>query len=630
MCGICGYWAAGEYADSVIGRMNAVMESRGPDSEGYFAEGRFRMAMRRLAIIDLTTGDQPVSNRDGSLAIIFNGEVYNYRELRDELLNAGMTFRTNGDTEVILVGFEKWGEDVFQRLNGMFSVAIYDGVNEELVLARDRLGIKPLYYYTDAEHFVFGSIVQSIVQHPAYSKRVDYTALNSLLRYKYVIGERSLFEGIRSVKPGHVLRISQRFEVCSDRAYWSLGDYVRPRPMISSLDEAKRAVEDAVVRSVQRRLIADVPVGLFLSGGIDSAILAHVATRLSGAGISTYSIGFEERTYNELPFARLTAEFNGTEHHELTVTPQNVVELVDEIVRSAGEPLGDYAQIPNYLVSKFAAEDVKVALSGAGADELFGGYERYFLGTGASAIAATPSWVLNLLLLSARSLPSSQHKKSLRRRSIKFLENAKAPMGHRYDHTFRMLSDHDISGLLTAEVAAQVGRAGEPTVEQVFDHYPKLSFLTRASVADMLTILPNNYLVKEDRTSMANSLEVRVPYLDHDLVELSFEVADHLKIRGLKTKFILKEAFSDRIPKAVLNRPKQGFEAPFSIWLRDHIRKDVSTLLGGSALVEDNIVRPERLKAIQEEHHSAVRDHTKLLFTLLSLELWYRCHFSSS
>ncbi len=626
MCGICGYYSKNLYSEDVIHRMNEVITHRGPDSDGFFRDQAFNMAMRRLAIIDLNTGDQPIYNADASLCIVFNGEIYNYRQIKAELQKQGKTFRTKGDTEVILLGYELYGDAIFQKLNGMFGIAIYDRRKKEILLARDRLGIKPLYYYHDNNNFIFGSEIKSILQHPSYNKQLDYDSLNNLIRYKYILKDGSMFMGIKKVNPGSIMKVNHQLEVSFYEKFWKLEDYIG-KPKINGIKESMREVEESIYQSVEKRLIADVPLGVFLSGGVDSAILTNVATEISKNQISTYSIGFDNKSYNELSHARLTADFNNTNHHELVVRPQNIMNLLTKLVNYIDEPLGDYAILPNYLVSKFAGQDVKVALSGAGADEIFGGYERYWLDKGSSLIDKTPQPIINLLLKISRLLFYSNNKKSFKRRLIKYLTNVKQPLGYRYDYSFHLLTDNERLGLLTDEIWKQVNIEEENTIRQVFDTYPELSFLTNASFSDLMTILPNNYLIKEDRTSMACSLEVRVPFLDHEVVQTAFRIKDEFKIKGFTTKYILKKIFNNRVHKDILNRPKQGFEVPLRIWLKDELKDEVTQLFAESVLVENKILNRKKLKEIQNQHFMNVHDRSKLLFTLIELELWYRQYF---
>lgn len=606
--------------------MNEQIIHRGPDSDGFFSEEGFSMAMRRLAIIDLSTGGQPIYNSDSTLCIVFNGEIYNFRELRKELKDRGVVFKTEGDTEVILLGYEVYGDAIFSKLMGMFGISIYDRKKHEITLVRDRLGIKPIYYYSTSGDFVYGSEIKSILQHPSYEKKMDADSLNSLLRYKYIQGDGSMFEGITKLRPGYLMKVNFALEITRNEPYWKLEDHIE-KPRITTLSESKKVVEEAIYRAVERRLIADVPLGVFLSGGIDSAILANVATELKGDRISTYSIGFDAKSYNELEYAKLSAEFNGTDHHALVVKPINIMELIDNLVRYIDEPLGDYAIIPNYLVSEFAEKDVKVALSGAGADEIFGGYERYWLNKGSEVFDQTPQMVIDAMIQVSRFLPNSSNKKSFKRRVLKFLESAKQPLGERYDRSFHMLTDSERTLLLSEEMNQKIGKNTEITVEQVFDTFPSQSFLTKASYADLKTILPNNYLIKEDRMSMARSLEVRVPFLDHELIETSYRIRDEFKMKGLTTKYILKEIFKNRIHKDILNRPKHGFEAPLRIWLREELRSQVIELFGNSTLVKNRILNGDRLDLIVKQHFANTHDHSKLLFTLISLELWNRQHF---
>ena len=627
MCGICGYYCSKLYADKVINDMNEAIVHRGPDCAGFFNYENFSMAMRRLSIIDLDTGNQPIYNNQKTLAIVFNGEIYNYREIKNNLISRGIKFKTKGDTEVVLLGYEFYGDKIFSMLNGMFSIAIFDSKKKELLLVRDRLGIKPLYYYLDDENFIFGSEIKSILKHPAYKKELNYNALHNLLKYKYILGNQSLFKNIYKLNKACYIRIDKNLNLGKPTCYWKIDDFLTHNK-IKSLAASKNLIENSIYKAVNRRLISDVPLGIFLSGGIDSAILTNVASQITNTKIDTFSIGFKSKTYNELSLAKLTAKFNNTNHHELTVRPENILQLIEKLVNAIDEPLGDYAIIPNFFVSKFASKYVKVALSGSGADEIFGGYERYWLNKGSGLISITPTFVIDLLNNIIKYMPNNDSKKSIKRRLDKFLTNCKKPLGYRYDASFHLLSNKQIGSLLTDKIKKEISLKEQLNLYQYFDKHQNNSFLTAASFTDFNTILPNNYLIKEDRMSMINSLEVRVPFLDHELIQDSFKIKDSLKLHGFKTKRILKNIYKDRIPKAILNRPKQGFEAPMRIWLKDELKKEVNCLLQNSSMVKNDIINLAYLQTILKEHESGIRDHAKLLFTLISLEFWYRNNFN--
>jgi len=627
MCGICGYYSSKLYDDKVIKEMNEAIIHRGPDSAGFFNYKNFNMAMRRLSIIDLDTGNQPIYNAKKNLSIVFNGEIYNFKEIKKKLILNGVKFKTKGDTEVILLGYEFYGTKIFSMLNGMFAIAIFNTQTKELLLARDRLGIKPLYYYCDDDNFIFGSEIKSILKHPVYKKELNYSALHSLLKYKYILGNNSLFRNIYKLKKGCYVSLDKNLKLNKPTCYWQIGDYLA-QTKIKSLKESKNLIENSIYEAVNKRLISDVPLGIFLSGGIDSAILTNVASQITNTKINTFSIGFESKTYNELSLAKLTAKFNNTNHHEFVVRPENILQLIKKLVYAIDEPLGDYAIIPNYFVSQFASKYVKVALSGSGADEIFGGYERYWLNKGSGLIAIIPTFAIRFLNNAIKYMPGNDKKKSVKRRLSKFLTNCKKPLGYRYDASFHLLSDIQISNLLTDSVNKEILLEKQLNLSQYFDKYPKNSFLTSASFTDFNSILPNNYLIKEDRMSMINSLEVRVPFLDHKLIQDSFKIQDALKLHGFKTKRILKDIYKNRIHKEILNRPKQGFEAPMRIWLKNEIKNEVHHLLLNSSIVANGIINLKYLKTILNEHENGLADHSKLLFTLISFEFWYCNNFN--
>ncbi len=626
MCGICGYMSLENVPDSILVKMSDSMRHRGPDSSGVYRERNVALAMRRLSIIDLETGDQPIYNADKSRVIVFNGEIYNYQELRTQLARNGYPFQTQSDTEAILAGYEQSGPNIFSKLNGMFGIAICDQKERRLVLARDRIGIKPLFYYQDTQNFIFGSEIKAILAHPAYHKQINYSALDNVIAYKYIPGDDSIFEGIKKLRPGYYMVIDFEGHIRAYTQYWSL-KRVLSAAHFDSYTNAKHQLRHTVFEAVKRRMISDVPLGAFLSGGIDSGIVVGIMAQLSCQAVKTFSIGFEAKSFNELRWAKLSAQKHHTDHYDYIIHPENVLELIDELVGYIDEPLGDYSILPTYYVSKFTRNYVTVALSGSGADELFAGYERYWVNKFDRLLNMLPRHVKTLLRTVLNRLPTSARKKGLIWRSRKFFNEIDKPLPERYEGVLSLLDSSARSLLYHEDLRAKLLDTHHAEISSLFDEVPHVDFLKQCSYVDLKTMLVDDYLVKEDRMSMANSLEVRVPFLDAELVELAMKIRSQWKLKGFRTKYILKDTFSDLLPQKILSRGKYGFDVPFGIWVQHELKNPVRDTLLHSYLVKDHILNQKRLALLLDEHIAGKNNHSKLLFTLLTVEFWLRRYF---
>lgn len=628
MCGICGYITPTAFPDTLLSAMNDTLRHRGPDSAGYYRTPAVGLAMRRLSVIDLDTGDQPIFGADRTRVIIFNGEIYNYGELRQEFLQQGYPFQTHSDTEVILAGYACEGVKIFTRLNGMFAIAIYDQSKGQLILARDRIGIKPLFYTQQQGHFIFGSEIKAILPHPAYHKQINYLAFDKVLTYKFIPGEETMFHGIKKLQPGHILVVNLAGSILEDTAYWSLDPCLAVTPL-TSYSEARAELRTRLSNAVKKRLLSDVPVGAFLSGGIDSGIIVGLMAQHLAQAVKTFSIGFDAKSYNELRWARLSAQRYHTDHHEHVIHPHDILELVDDLVGYLDEPFGDASIIPMYYVSQFTRQAVTVALSGSGADELFAGYERYWVNRFDPILTRVPARLRDALTRLLNQIPERGQKKDLGWRMRVLLNDFKQPLPERYHRILTLLAYAARQDLYHPEIRAH----GIPTLHQEILHSLDVAkdadFLSRCAYADIKTILVDDYLVKEDRMSMANSLEVRVPFLDFELVEFSMRLPTSWKLRGLKTKYILKDACSDLLPPAILRRGKYGFETPFGLWARQELRDPIRERLIHSTLISSQIFNSDRLEQIFQEHAGGKMNHSKLLFTLVTLESWLRQYFPS-
>jgi asparagine synthase (glutamine-hydrolysing) len=618
MCGISGAVAAQPgVAEQAIAEQIGCQRHRGSDAEGFFVGGRGVIAQNRLAVIDLTTGDPPMTDERGRIGAVLNGEIYNFRELREQLLHEGHSLSSTGDTEVLAhLAEDLDAVAVARRLDGMFAFATWDRERERLMIGRDRVGKKPLYYWSAPGVFVFASEIKGVLAHPAVSRELDPDALSSYLTFGYVPTPDTFFKGIKSLPPGHVLTLDAGREPDIAR-YWRLELPSEPQDL--SPAEAAAAVREQLREAIRRRLISDVPLGAFLSGGIDSSAIVALMTRDLGLRVKTFTIGFEDNEgFDERPFARAVAEQFGTEHHEQIVHP-NAVDLVDELVWHHDQPFGDSSAVPTYLLNQVARQEVTVALSGDGGDELFGGYERFAAGVAAERFAALPGPLRSAARGGLGLLPP----RTMRGRAgsaQRFAAQADLGLPWAYlawvsytpeDWRQRLLSTpssrgHDDYARIWASTA------GAPTLDRLL-------------ALNLETYLLDDLLVKADRMSMAHALEVRSPFLDTELIELASRLAPAHKVRGLSLKRVLKSAVADLLPPEILKRRKKGFGVPLDRWFRQDLEAYTSATLGREARLRDHVV-PEALDGLLAEHASGARNHGHALWTLLTLELFLQRH----
>jgi asparagine synthase (glutamine-hydrolysing) len=622
MCGIAGLF----YADSskppdagVLKAMGDAISHRGPDAEGFLAEPGFGLVHRRLSIIDLAGGDQPIGNEDGSVQIVFNGEIYNYQQLRAGLEARGHSLRTHSDTEVIVHLYEDEGERLVERLRGMFTFAIWDRPRRRLLLARDRLGIKPLYVYRDTEKLLFASELKAILAHPGVPRRIDHIALEDYLAYGMVPGPRSIFQGIEKLPPAHTLSARAGELDMRPRRYWQLHFETDPRPTTNEWLEAVRSKVDEAVRL---HLISDVPVGAFLSGGLDSSTVVASAAGVAAASMETFAIGFNEETFSELPYARAVADRFGTRHTEHVVTP-DAVGLLDRLVHHFDEPFADSSAVPTFLVSELAARRLKVALSGDGGDEAFGGYARYAHDLKEAAVRRhLPAWMRRGLGQVARVWPKADWlPRPMRAKTL--LSNLALDADQAYANTIQVCRQPLRRRLLAVPISVELnGHHPEASVRAGYASAPSGNPLAGMIAADVATLLPDDYLVKVDRASMAHGLEVRPPLLDHELLELTARIPPELKIRSGETKWVMKRAFHDRLPEVVRTRPKQGFEIPVDSWLRGPLREMVEeAVFSPRARVAEFIEQPAA-RTLYRSHRAGVGRHGQVLWGLMVLARW--------
>ncbi|HSB70239.1 MAG TPA: asparagine synthase (glutamine-hydrolyzing) [Candidatus Methylomirabilis sp.] len=627
MCGIGGklyFDPARPVEREILARMNAVQAHRGPDDAGVFCAGPIGLVHRRLSIIDLSpAGHQPMPNEDETVWIVFNGEIYNFQELRPDLLRRGHRFRSQSDTEVILHLYEEHGTDCLAFLRGMFAFAIWDAPRRQLFLARDRLGKKPLCYQQDAQAFRFASEVKAVLQDPAVAVRPDPAGVSQYLTYGYVPSPGSAFLGVRKLPPAHYLLCREgRVEVSR---YWRLRrDRKQERPEAEWCEQIRARLEEAV----RLRLVSDVPLGAFLSGGIDSSAVVAMMSRIAGGRVKTFSIGFEEAEYDELPFARQVAERFGTEHHELVVRP-DAVGVLPKLAWHYDEPFADSSAVPTYYVAQMTRQYVTVALNGDAGDENFGGYDRYLANNLAASFDRLPGAGLfrHAIRRGLPHLPRGGRRTSLFSRGRRFLEGLAEAPERRYARWFCHFAGDRKLEICTPEFRQATGSADDLEVLlAAYQGSDAPDFADATMGVDTALYLPDDLLVKVDIASMAHSLEARSPFLDHEFMEFAVTIPSHLKLRGRSKKYILKQALRGLLPDTILDRPKMGFGVPIDHWLRHELR-DLAheTLLGGACLAR-GYFRRDPLERMLTEHIQGKANWHYLLWNLLMLELWHRAH----
>jgi asparagine synthase (glutamine-hydrolysing) len=626
MCGIFGSVAlAGSTTPdlALLHRMGDVVAHRGPDDAGFVSGPGIGLGMRRLSIIDLAGGHQPIPNEDESVWVVCNGEIYNFQELRPGLVARGHRFRTGSDTEVIAHLYEDEGLDAFRRLRGMFGIALWDVPRQRVVLVRDRLGKKPLYVRREAHRLLFASEIKSILEDPEVPRRLDPHALHEYLALGYVPAPLTMFEGIEKLMPGHAL-VVERGRV-TDHEYWDVTvDRQETRPEAEWVE----LVRDKLMESVRIRMVADVPLGAFLSGGIDSSSIVAAMARLVGQPVKTYSIGFEgpDRFYNELPYARKVADAFSTDHHEIIVRP-DVAELLPRLIWHLDEPIGDSAFVTTYLVSRLARESVTVILSGVGGDELFGGYRRYLGDALMPYYRRVPATVRRRWLpaLLAR-LPQDRHSAfdNYARYADAFVRSAELPAVQRYLSYVTVFAP-DMQAALLAGAGARNGTVGIRPLERWFARVAgHADPLSQNIYVDLKTSLADDLLLLTDKMTMAASIECRAPFVDHELVELASRIPSRLKIRGFTLKYLLKQAVRPWLPREILTRKKRGFGAPVGSWIRGDLEHLVRDTLSEDQVRRRGLLQWSVVRDLLARHQARHADYTDHLLSLVNLELWCR------
>ncbi|HMF55088.1 MAG TPA: asparagine synthase (glutamine-hydrolyzing) [Pyrinomonadaceae bacterium] len=623
MCGIVGIVSSdGAAVDrDLVGRMCEAIRHRGPDEDGFYFNGATGLGMRRLAIIDLAGGQQPIHNEDQTVWIVFNGEIYNYIELREKLESLGHEFYTNSDTEAIVHAYEAYGSDCPKHLRGMFAFAIRDERKNELFLARDRVGKKPLLYAQVGNQFIFGSEFSALLLHPEVSRDVDAQALHAYLSFMCVPAPLTAYRAIKKLEPGHSLRLLRNGEIKIER-YWQ-PDFSK-KLKVSEEEAGERAI--GILRDAVRvRLMSEVPLGAFLSGGVDSSAVVALMSESSSTPVKTFSIGFEEQDFSELHHARRVAEHVGAEHHEFIVRP-DAMEVLPTLVEHYGEPYADSSAIPTYYVSRETRRHVTVALNGDGGDECFAGYERYAVMQFAETYHRLPATLRKHFIERAfQMLPSGGGRRNLFTRAKRFMHGASLPKVERYLRWVSVFDTPDKQELYSDDFSHETAQWNAARwLEPWFANANGSGLLDATLLADTMTYLPNDLLVKVDIASMAVSLEARSPFLDHHVIEFAASLPENLKLRGLTTKYLLKRVLKRLLPSENLDRRKMGFGVPIGHWFRGEMQGFLRETILSDRALKRGLFKPEAVRRLVELHTRRERDFSHQLWTLLMLELWFQ------
>ncbi|MEJ2368929.1 MAG: asparagine synthase (glutamine-hydrolyzing) [Acidobacteriota bacterium] len=613
MCGIAGLSLKHPVADGALEAMAETMRHRGPDGKGFFRDGPVGLAHRRLAIIDVDGGAQPITNEDGTVVVVFNGEIYNFKSLREELAGKGHRFRTRSDTEVLCHLYEEEGPGFPSRLNGIFAFALYDRSRRTLLLARDPLGVKPLYWARCGDGVLFASEIKAIQAYEGFDRRADLEALTAFLTCEYIPAPRSAYAAVRKLLPGYILEVKDG--EAASRPYWR---WTVPESPIRSRREAVEMLRETVFDAVRDQLVSDVPLGVFLSGGVDSSIVTS-CMKQAGGDVQSFSISFEDPTFDESAYARRAAEHIGSRHHEHRFTETELLTEVPRVMERLDEPFADPSIFPTALLSRFARERVTVALGGDGGDELFAGYPTYLAHRYYGLYKAVPGFVRRPLLGAvARLLPVSHKNLPGPYLLNKFRDGAESPMPQRHHLWLGAFTPSQLGELIPGY------RSAFGFISEWIQPPPRRDAVSNAQWHDLHTYLLEDILAKVDRASMMASLEARVPLLDPRVVRLAFSFPPEWKLRGTQGKAIFKQAFADRFPPGFLDRKKKGFGIPMARWLVGPLRPFVEDLLSDQVLGGVPFLSPDLPRRLWREHLEMKADHRKPLWVLLCLLDWWR------
>ena len=618
MCGIAGIAVFGDASPPTHDQVEAMCRTilhRGPDDEGIDICGSVAFGMRRLSIIDLAGGRQPIYNEDRTIRVIFNGEIYNFRELRRELQSAGHVFRTQSDTEVIVHAYEEYGGNFPNRLNGMFAIALHDMRKHRLILVRDHIGIKPLFYSFRQKYLVWGSEIKAILASGLVERMLDIDALGEFMAWEYVPGTRTLFKSISKLAPGKMMQIDLKAPSCNPVTYWDVPS--DGCTTIKNEQEWVEAVEAKITECVRRQLVSDVPLGAFLSGGVDSSMIVA-----SMGDATAFSIGFEDPSYNELMWARKVAEHLHITHMTEVIKP-DITDLFLNLMRFMDDPIGDFSIFPTYLVSKLARKHVTVALSGDGGDELFGGYETYVADDKQKQYARIPSYFRKKVIEpSVRAVPPNSAKKGMINKAKRFVEGLEHEEGLSHARWRIFGGEKMRKHLFTDEALKEISTPVSSHILDLFHRAGDRHPLNKSLYVDLKSYLCDDILVKVDRMSMAVFLETRVPFLDPEMVEMAFTVPHFLKVDSGKTKVLLKQVVSRHVPPECAYRPKEGFSIPIKNWLGSELRPLMEELLEKRKIQQGGIFRAETIERLKQEHLTGRSNHSHILWSAIVFHAW--------
>lgn len=623
MCGIVGFLGRGD--QETIQKMMHSIEHRGPDDGGFFHDENVWLGHRRLSILDLSPlGHQPMESQSGHTVTVFNGEIYNFRELKKELESKGYSFRGGSDTEIILALYEEEGTECFKKMNGMFALALYDKKQHRLILARDRMGKKPLYYSIFEDGLCFGSELKSLLQYPQIKKEINLQAFAEYLAFDSVFTPQAIFKNVFKLEPGSFL-VFEKGQVSKEK-FWDI-EFGRENEWTGTEYEEKDILREMDIRlqkAVESRLVADVPLGIFLSGGLDSSTIAYYAQKLSEKKVQTFSIGFEEQSYDESPFAREVAKFLGTDHHEHILKAKEALGLIPHMADIVDEPVADYSFIPTYLLSKFTRESVTVALGGDGGDELFFGYPTFQAERMVQYMRKNEAFMKQVIESAASLLPSSNKHFNLKFKLERLVAGLNTTPGHRHHSWMGTFSAGSISQLVHSDIKEEMKKMNPFTQLDVYEQ--QISNLPRWNQLVYLycrTYLMDQVLVKVDRSSMAASLEVRAPFLDYKFVDFVNSLDSRYKLRGFETKYLLKKLMEDKLPHSIVYRKKQGFAVPLSHWFRHELKDFVLEILSQESIEKGGYFDAIAVKKLVDEHMQGKGDRRKELWSLIMWQLWY-------
>lgn len=625
MCGITGILSFNNtITEKEITSLSNSLYHRGPDDKGIFSNGKVALGHQRLSVIDLVTGQQPMLSDDKRVVIVYNGEIYNYKEIKSELESEGILFKTTSDTEVIIKAYQHYGlTGMLSKLEGMFAFAIYDKDKEKIYLVRDRFGEKPLFYYKNKDAFYFASELKAIKKFIK-SPEIDIQALNLFFSLTYIPAPYTIYKDVKKIQQSHYLEIdlSGSYQL---KNYYELAENINSFDYIQDYEKAKTKLRELLFHSVKERMISDVPLGAFLSGGIDSSIIAAVMSRLSEKPIKTFTIGFKEKQFDESKRAEIISKHIGSDHTVHFLTVNDLLDVVDEVIEHFDEPFGDSSALPTYFVSKITRQYVKVALTGDGADELFGGYEKYLAPYYAEKFNSLPELLKNIIKNGTQVIPNTPITSHLLRKSKKVINNA--ALNH-FDIHFNLMSLGFNEDERKSLIKQNYYRPVKPEIKKYYNRIDRTNEMDKGFYTDIMLVLEGDMLTKVDRMSMQHSLETRVPFLDSRIVEFSQKLPPEFKILNRNKKRILKDTFKDLLPDETLKFSKRGFGVPINFWFKNELRNELESVLNEKEIEKQGLFNFDEIKRLLDEHLNSQANHTTKLWCLFVFQKWYKGSFN--